>query len=178
MAEATTTERISDEEVRDLARRWDAAWEARSADQVLDCCTDDVVFEDPSLPEALRGKPAFRTQIQNFLDAFPDIEIEQGELHRSLDDPNRGTSRWRLRGTLRGTLRPRGFAPTNQRVEIEAMALVEMRDDRISRIRQFYDTAEFARQIGAAPPRGGRMERFGIFMQRLGARRMRRRAAA
>jgi steroid delta-isomerase-like uncharacterized protein len=178
MAETATRESISDEEVRELARRWDAGWAARSADQVVDCCTDDILFEDPSLPESLRGKPAFRAQIQNFLDAFPDIEIKQEDIHRSLDHPDVGTSRWRLRGTLRGTLQPRGFAPTNQRVEIEAMALVEMRDGHISRIRQFYDTADFARQIGAGPPRGGLLEEIGIRIQRLTARRLRKRAAS
>jgi hypothetical protein len=64
-------------------------------------------------------------------------------------------------------LRPPGFAATHQRVETEGVAIIELRGRLVSRCRQFYDTTQVARQLGAAPRRGSPLERLGVLAQRL-----------
>jgi hypothetical protein len=68
---------------------------------------------------------------------------------------------------MRGPLEPLGFAAARERVETEGVAVIELRDGLVSRCRQFYDTTEVARQLGAAPPRGSRVEKLGAPMQRI-----------
>jgi hypothetical protein len=51
----------------------------------------------------------------------------------------------------------------------------EIRDGRLSRHQIFWDMVEFGRQIGAFPKRGSRGEKLSRQLQRLTARRMRRR---
>jgi hypothetical protein len=68
---------------------------------------------------------------------------------------------------MRAPLEPPGFAAARERVETEGVAVIELRDGLVSRCRQFYDTAEVARQLGAAPPRGSRVEKLGVLVQRI-----------
>jgi ketosteroid isomerase-like protein len=57
-----------------------------------------------------------------------------------------------------GPLEPR-LRHNHAPVETEGAAVMELRDGLVSRCRQFYDTAQGARQLGAAPPRGSRLEK-------------------
>jgi hypothetical protein len=47
------------------------------------------------------------------------------------------------------------------------VAIIELSGSLVSRCRQFYDTTQVARQLGAAPPRGSRLERAGVLVQRV-----------
>jgi steroid delta-isomerase-like uncharacterized protein len=174
MAAQAAQEQLSDESLQALRTSWDEAWAARDVDRIADHLTEDAVYEDPGLPEVLRGRAAFKEQARNFITALPDIELRQHTVFRSVDDAQLGATRWTFAGSFQSTMLPAGFAPTGRRIEVEGMTLVELRGDKIARLRLFYDTTEFARQIGAAPPEGGRMERLGLVFQRLAARRMRR----
>jgi steroid delta-isomerase-like uncharacterized protein len=175
MAAQAAQEQLSDESLQALRRSWDDAWAARDVDRIADHLTEDAVYEDPALPEVVRGRAAFKDQAHNFITALPDVELRQHTVFRALDDPQLGATRWTLAGSFQSTMLPAGFAPTGRRIEMEGMALVEVRGDKIARLRLFYDTTEFGRQIGAAPPQGSRMERVGLLFQRLAARRMRKR---
>ena len=173
MAAQATQEQLSDESLQALSASWDDAWGARDVDRIADHLTEDAVYEDPALPEVVHGRAAFKEQARNIITALPDIELRQHTVFRSLDDSQLGATRWTFAGSFQNSLFPAGFAPTGRRVEVEGMALVEVRGDKIARLRLFYDTTEFARQIGAAPPQGSRMEQVGLLFQRLAARRMR-----
>jgi hypothetical protein len=100
------------------------------------------------------------------LRAFPDAQLRQETLFTPLDGAEYA-SRWRIWGTMQGPLEPPGFAATRERVETEGVAVIELRDGLVSRCRQFYDTTQVARQLGAAPPRGSRVEKLGVLMQRI-----------
>ncbi len=124
-------------------------------------------MEDPGAPEAvLRGRPAIRAYFESWLRAFPDARMKQEVLFTPLDG-GEYASRWTISGTMEHDLRPPGFAATHQRVETEGVAIIELTGTLVSRCRQFYDTTQVARQLGAAPPRGGRLERMGVRAQRL-----------
>jgi steroid delta-isomerase-like uncharacterized protein len=163
--------------LRRVAQRLEEAWNAHDLERVADVFAEDAVLVDPGAPEAeLRGRAAIRSYFGGWLRAFPDVRMRQEVLFRPLEG-DEFASRWRISGTMRNALDPPGFAATNRRVETEGVAVIELRDGLVTRCRQFYDTTEVARQLGAAPPRGSRFERLGVSAQRVvvGIRRRARR---
>jgi hypothetical protein len=80
------------------------------------------------------------------------------------DDPTEAT---RLPGPTR-------LAATGTRIQFEGDDHWEFRGDLVCRV--LYDANDVAVQVGAAPAPGSRGERFGVVLQRLQARSMRRRA--
>jgi steroid delta-isomerase-like uncharacterized protein len=167
MASVDHAERPDDATLRAVAGAFEDAWNQHDAQRIAEVFAEDAALEDPGAPQAvLEGRPAIRTYFESWLRAFPDTEMRQEVLFRPLDGAE-FASRWRIWGTMRDELRPPGFAATHQRVETEGVAIIELSGRLVSRCRQFYDTTQVARQLGAAPPRGSRLERLGVLSQRL-----------
>lgn len=167
MTSVDPSERPDDAALRAVAGAFEDAWNQHDAQRVAEVFAEDAVMEDPGAPEAvLRGRSAIRAYFESWLRAFPDAQIRQEVLFTPLGGEEYA-SRWRIWGTMEHDLRPPGFAATHQPVETEGMAIIELRGRLISRCRQFYDTTQVARQLGAAPPRGSRLERLGVLVQRL-----------
>lgn len=136
-----------------VAGAFEDAWNQRDAQRVADVLTEDAVMENPGAPEAvLRGRSAIRAYFESWRRAFPDAQMCREVLFTPLDG-GEYASRWRIWGTMEHDLQPPGFA-VHQRVETEGVAIIELRGSLVSRCRQFYDTTQVARQLGAAPPRG------------------------
>jgi len=150
--------------------RYLAAWNGHDAAAMGDLVTEDVVWEDPALPEVARGPAAVQDFMREAWVAFPDLRFDE------TDDPHLSVAgdkvawRWRMRGTKTGPIDPPGFAPTGRAIEIEGVDLWTMRDGRIARSRAFYDFNALAVQLGLAPAPGSRMEKGAVALQRLGAR--------
>jgi steroid delta-isomerase-like uncharacterized protein len=157
----------------DLARftaRYLAAWNDHDAAAMGELVTDDIVWEDPSLPEPARGPAAVQAFMRDAWVAFPDLRFDEG------DDPHLSFAgdkvawRWRMRGTNTGPIDPPGFAPTGRAIEIDGVDLWTMRDGRIARYRAFWDFNALAIQLGLAPAPGSRMQDAAVKLQRFGAR--------
>ena len=160
----------SDLDVVQFCARYLAAWNGHDATAMRDLVTDDVVWEDPALPEPARGPAAVQEFMREAWVAFPDLRFDES------DDPHLSVAgdkvawRWRMRGTNTGPIDPPGFAATRRAIEIEGVDLWTMRDGRIARFRAFYDFNALAVQLGLAPAPGSRMEKGAVAFQRLGAR--------
>ena len=164
----------------DLAQfcaRYLAAWNGRDATAMGDLVTDDVVWEDPALPEPARGPAAVQEFMREAWVAFPDLRFDEGDEPHCSVAGDRVAWGWRMRGTNTGPIDPPGFAPTGRAIDIEGVDLWTMRDGRIARYRAFYDFNALAVQLGLAPAPGSRMEKGAVVFQRLGARIRRRRPA-
>jgi uncharacterized protein (TIGR02246 family) len=167
MTGVDTSDPPDDALLRAVAGAFQDAWNDHSAARVAEVFTEDAVMEDPGAPEpVLKGREAIRGYFESWLRAFPDAQMRQEVLFVPLD-AGEYASRWRIWGTMELELRPPGFAATHRRVETEGVAIIELRGRQVSRCRQFYDTTQVARQLGAAPPRGGRLERVGVLAQRV-----------
>jgi steroid delta-isomerase-like uncharacterized protein len=163
-------------EIRDFGERWLAAWGSRSPDRIVALCTEEVLWEDPALDTPLRGRVAVRTLLAETFRAFPDLEFTLVEAPCLSPDGTLAAVAWKVSGTMLGPLDPPGFGPTGRRLELEGVDLYDFRDGLISRMRTRYDVLEWLRQMGAAPPRGGRVERMLMRAQRLLARARRARS--
>jgi steroid delta-isomerase-like uncharacterized protein len=161
------------DELREFGERWLAAWGARSPDRIADLCTDDVVWDDPALDAPRVGRAAARALLAETFRAFPDLTFALTEPPCVSADGARAAVAWRASGTMTGPLEPPGLAPTGRRFELEGVDLYDLRDGLVARMRTHYDVLGWLRQIGAAPARGGWLERSLIGLQRR-AMRLRR----
>jgi steroid delta-isomerase-like uncharacterized protein len=176
-ARGATGAGISPERARDWVERFRTGWNSHDLDRLLALVTEDVVWEDPSIPDGvLHGKPALREWLSSVWTAMPDLEFEWvGEPFVSLDG-TRLAAAWKGTGRFTGPLDPPGFAPTGGRVEMTGVDIHEFDGELLRRVVTASDLMDVGRQIGAAPARGSGAERFGVMMQRLFARRLRRKA--
>jgi steroid delta-isomerase-like uncharacterized protein len=159
--------RPDDALLRAVAGAFADALNAHDAARAAEVFTEDAVMEDPAASEAVvRGRPAIRAYFESWLRAFPDAQMSQEVLFTPLEG-DEYASRWRIWGTMDGDLRPPGFAATHRRVETEGVAVIRLSGSQVASLRQFYDTTEVGRQLGAAPPRGSRAEQLGVLAQRL-----------
>jgi steroid delta-isomerase-like uncharacterized protein len=92
-----------------------------------------------------RGVDAVLASVEAFTRAFPDLAIEIRRHHL----PGDGVSivEYTFAGTHRGELE--GLAPTGRRMEVVACSVAEIRDGRIQRERDYYDTLALMEQLGA-----------------------------
>jgi steroid delta-isomerase-like uncharacterized protein len=168
---------ISQEQARDWVERFFAGWNSHDPDQLLALATEDVVWEDPFIPDGLlRGRAAVREWLSSIWVAMPDLTFELvGDPFISIDGTQIAAA-WKGTGKMTGPLEPPGFAPTGGRIEITGIDIHEFDGELVRRVATATDTMGMGRQIGAAPPPGSGGERVGVLMQRLTARRLRRKA--
>lgn len=162
--------------LRDFADRWHAAWNSHDATRVAALCTEDVEWTQSSSPPLPSGPAGAVVVMEQLNRALPDFRFAGTEAPYASFDRRKAIVPWRLSGTMTGPLDPPGFAATGRRIEFEGDDHWEFRGDLVYRCRVLYDANEVAVQVGAVPPPGSRGERAAVLLQRLQARRMRRRA--
>ena len=102
-----------------------------------------------------RGKDAIKAFFVETFAAFPDFTMT---VDRITADDESAVVQWHAEGTFSGG--PfRGVQPTDKRVEIQGVDVMEVRDGLLRRNTIYYDGASFARQIGLLPPEGSRADR-------------------
>jgi steroid delta-isomerase-like uncharacterized protein len=134
----------------------------------------DAVDHDPAMPaelRELRGPQLFKTVIAMYRSAFPDLRFVVDDTIASGD---KVVLRWHAEGTHRGPMQ--GLAPTGARGTVTGISIDRWQDGRIVESWTQWDNLGLARQLGAAPAEGSLGERAGVLVQRLVARRMRKRA--
>jgi steroid delta-isomerase-like uncharacterized protein len=157
----------------DFVERYVAAWNSRSAAPFGELVTDDVVWDDPALPQPARGRKEFESFLATSWRAFPDLAFDEGAGFLAVDG-DRAAFSWRMFGTNSGPLDPPGFAPTGRSIDVHGMDLVRMVDGRIADYRAFYDMQGLAQQLGLVPAPGSRGQRALVGLQKLGAKAKRR----
>ena len=129
-------------------------WNTRNANTVVGQYAEDVVFQDPFLPQALKGREAVRQYLTGLFAAFPDFTIENRMKMMQEDDAvlrNDVT-----RATMKGPIRtPEGHSipPTHKSFAGEyAVVLSFDRNQKIKNVRVFGDSLAIFKQLGLSPP--------------------------
>ncbi|HEX4564569.1 MAG TPA: nuclear transport factor 2 family protein [Solirubrobacteraceae bacterium] len=160
--------RISGSKAETVARRYFEAIGARDLDAA-------VAMWAPGGRENVRGQVDVRAPegvrdfIGELLDAFPDLDFE---VVSTTTEGERCAVQWRLRGTFAGPGSVSGIAPTSDRVQMEGVDLLTIRDGLIQSNDAFPDSISLPRQIGMMPAQGTTAERrlAGAFNARTRAR--------
>jgi len=136
----------------------------------------DAVDHDPATPaqmRELRGPELLKRTAGMYRTAFPDVRISVDDVIVAGD---KVVLRWHSEGTHRGELA--GLAPTGARGSVTGISIDHWKDGKVVETWTEWDNLGLARQLGAAPPEGSIGEKIGTMLQRLMARRMRKKNPA
>jgi steroid delta-isomerase-like uncharacterized protein len=135
--------------------QWAAGWSAHDPERVASLYADDCIYEDVALGAVTRGRRELAALGRPFplcglggrpQDAFPDFGIElTGEFVAG----DRAALEWVMSGThARG--RP-GVPATGRRFRVRGATVLELRDGRVTRNADYWDTATLLTQLGLMP---------------------------
>jgi hydroxyacylglutathione hydrolase len=155
MAEAPTTTAAPPATTAAVAEAYFDALTRRDVEAAVD-------LWEPGGRENVRGQVDARAPegVRDFLSAlfgaFPDMRFEV--LETTVQD-DRAAVRWRARGTFAGEPLLTGVEATGDRVELEGVDVLVVRDGRIVENNAFADGIGLARQIGLLPPAASAVDR-------------------
>ena len=129
------------DEIADLSRG--------DLEEVLSYYTDDVYFEDTTVPTPCRTKAEMRDFMKVFYDAFPDLRIEIRDVFGS---GRFVTAEYDLLGTMRGVFL--GHPPTGKAFRIKAVSVYEHNGTLFTKETVYYDSASLFSQIGVTAGQG------------------------
>jgi len=124
------------DEIADLSRG--------DLEAVLAYYTDDVYFEDVSVPEPCRNKAEMRDFMAIFYRGFPDLHIEVRTCVAG--DGNTVTAEYDLIGTHTGSFV--GHEPTGRSFRIKAVSVYVYDGELFTRETVYYDSASLFGQLG------------------------------
>jgi steroid delta-isomerase-like uncharacterized protein len=125
-----------------VAEKWVAAWNSHSPDKMLPVFTDDVFYEDVAFGEISHGSAELRKFAASELEGVPDLELK---LVRAIIHNGHGTIEWIFSGTDKGVFK------TGKKFAVRGVSVIDVRDGKIARCLDFYDSASIMRQVGVLP---------------------------
>ena len=145
---------------------WERAWSGRDPRGFESVCHPEVHYEDPLTPEPLSGVPAVAAHASRLWRAFPDARVNQtGD---RLAGAEFACAPCRLLGTHQGRIGR--FAPTGRAIVVHAVVYAEPREERILRVRAFFDAYGAAVDLGLLPKAGTAGERALLLLRGFGLR--------
>lgn len=146
--------------------RWQAAWSGKDSAAFAPLCTADVHYEDPLTAEPLEGAAELGRHAARLWAAFPDARMERTGAR--LSDGQFLAAPCKLLATHRAPLE--GLPATNRFVVVHCIFYCELRDERLMRIRAFFDLYDAAVQLGVLPGRGTLGEKALLVLRGFGLR--------
>jgi steroid delta-isomerase-like uncharacterized protein len=122
-----------------------AAWSSGDAERLASLFTEDCVFEDVALGARVDGPAGVRAFAAPLMAASPDFVCE---VTGRVEGGERAASEWRMSGTHAGDLP--GMPRTDKRFDVRGVTILEIEGGKIRRCSDFWDMADFRRQLGFA----------------------------
>jgi len=152
--------------VDDLFDGWEAAWSGKDARDFDPLCAPDFHYEDPLTGEPLEGVDPLATHAERLWAAFPDARLERTGARLAAGGYAAAPSK--LLGTHRAALE--GLPPTNRFVVVHCVFYCQLEQDRLKRVRGFFDVYDAATQLGVLPGRGSLGEKALLMLRGFGLR--------
>jgi steroid delta-isomerase-like uncharacterized protein len=153
-AAATATTHLDPAFVDDFVRRFYEAWNALDPDGVAALCTEDVIWDEPIIPRAARGREEVRAFLRATRQATPDFQIERlSEPYLSATEP-KVLLPYRMTATQTGVWPYTGLLPTGYKMDSTAIDEWTFRGELLCHYVTYYDTLDTCRQLGTMPPWG------------------------
>lgn len=130
-----------------LARRMqEEVWNEGDLAAIDELLAEDFVQHSPWEPSELRSREAFKRQVSEFHDAFPDLH---GTVDEVIADGDRVANRFTMRGTHEGTFM--GVEPTGDTVELTGTIFAHVEEGKITERWVVDDIFGFMKQLGELP---------------------------
>jgi steroid delta-isomerase-like uncharacterized protein len=150
----------------ELFDAWEQAWSGRDKHAFKPLCDRDVHYEDPLTPEPLEGHKAIARHAQRLWNAFPDARLQRtGD--RLANGPYVAAP-CKLLATHRREVA--GLAATNRFMIVHVVLYCELREERLLRVRAFFDLYGAAVQLGVLPRPGTLGEKALLMLRGFGLR--------
>ena len=145
---------------------WEAAWTDKNPAGFELVCSRRVHYEDPLTAEPIEGAEAIAAHAQRLWAAFPDARLQK--LGPRLTDGRFVAAPSKLLATHRESLA--GLPATNKFIVVPCVFYCELEEDRLLRVRAFYDLYDTATQLGILPGRGTLGEKALLMLRGFGLR--------
>jgi steroid delta-isomerase-like uncharacterized protein len=152
--------------VDQLIDGWERAWSGRVPEAFADICAEGFHYEDPLTDEPLEGWEQLGGHAQRLWRGFPDARLERTGAR--LSDGRFLAAPAKVLATHREALE--GLPPTNRFLVVHCMFYCELEDDRLLRVRAFFDLYDAATQLGVLPARGTLGEKALLVLRGFGLR--------
>jgi steroid delta-isomerase-like uncharacterized protein len=107
---------------------------------------DDYISHDPTLPEPIRGRDAYRAHIASLRAGLADLQVRVDD---QVADGDTVVTRWTATARHEGDLF--GIAPTGRAVTITGISIERFHDGRIVEDWAYWDALGLMRQLGVVP---------------------------
>lgn len=135
----------------DLAKKMFGAFEKKSDADFLGNASDDIQWDDMTMPETMKGKAAGKKFFADMTKAFPDVKVENPNVWGIGDFViAEGT----LSGTHKGAFM--GIQPTKKSINLHGVDIVQVKDGKIVRGWSYANGGEMMMQLGLMPPPGAK----------------------
>jgi steroid delta-isomerase-like uncharacterized protein len=133
-----------------------ASWNTHDADRALAVLSEDVVWNDVSLPEPMRGKEAVRQYIQGWFTPFPDMAVT---VKNRIASEDQVAAELEFNGTNSGPMQLAPGAPampaTGKKVTGKGTYFVRFSGGKAVEVHTYPDLAGLMMQLGMMPMPGG-----------------------
>lgn len=134
-----------------LLERYPALWSSHDVEGLLALFTDDCEYEDAVLNWVHRGKAELRDFAANVFALHPDFRLRYLDCFATA---TRGAAEWIIEATIHGEFE--GVAVSGTPVSFRGSTLFEFQDGRIRRNVDFWNYADWMRQLGVLTLRDAR----------------------
>ena len=158
--------------VDELLDGFQDAWSAAEEAAFAAVCTADVHFEAPLLDAPVEGPAALAAQARRLRAPFPDARVEATGPRMVAPPPHRHVAApCKVVATHRGEL-GEAIPATGRFVVLHVVLVCELhpQEDRLWRVRAFFDLWGAGVQLGAVPARGTFGERALLMLRGFGLR--------
>ncbi|ARS90336.1 ester cyclase [Natrarchaeobaculum aegyptiacum] len=121
-------------------------WTDGSLEVIDDIFADSFVLHDPAAPDDPRDRDAYRSYVESYREAFPDVEYEVEDV---IADDDRVALRYTARGTHEGSFM--GLEPTGDHVEVSGVEIYRVEDEEIVEMWTNYDALGLFQELGVVP---------------------------
>ena len=136
---------LTAQDVERIAREFIQVWSVGNLDVLDRLASEDLEVAYAHFPEAIVGRRAFRSALEETFMHFPDLKTTARTI---IADGERAAVEWRYEGTHRhGDLF--GIQPSGRRVRVSGTTFYRVRDGRVVEERGVVDVLGLMQQLGA-----------------------------
>jgi steroid delta-isomerase-like uncharacterized protein len=141
----STTRTIA--ELKELVSRFhDEVWSEGNLDLIDEVIAEDYVEHNPAVPYEVRGREAYKQNVETFRTAFPDLSFTEEDV---IAEGDRVVTRLTARGTHDGEFMD--AEPTGNTFEVTGITIWRIEDGKVVEAWVQADIMGMMQQIGLAP---------------------------
>ena len=119
------------------------AWNTHDVNKIASFYTDDCIKEDLAIGKATHGKKEMKTLIVSAFTAMPAMSIKLVTIFNS---DNWAATEWIMTGSYSSTF-PGMPQATGKSFSVRGASIMELRNDKINRISDYWNYASYLQQI-------------------------------